>query len=59
MFNILLLSPSDLQPPANAIARVERLYHKNGGKNVGVMFLLQEKSPQANGTPALMELQIG
>lgn len=58
MFNIFLLSGHDMQPPMNAVARVERLYHKTGGRDLGVIFLLQENPPHGNGTTAFMELQM-
>ncbi|KUJ22713.1 uncharacterized protein LY89DRAFT_728832 [Mollisia scopiformis] len=58
LFNIILLSASDMQASADAIARVEQLYHKTGGRNIGVIFLLQEKPPQGNTTANFMELQM-
>lgn len=59
MFNIILLSSCDMQPSTNAIARVEQLYQRTGGSNIGVILLLQEESPQSNGTMDFMELQMG
>ena len=56
-FRLLLLSSVDLKSPTTSMARIERLYHQNGGKHVGIVFLLNEKSPSRNGTIALMELQ--
>ncbi|KAE8448388.1 hypothetical protein EG329_009632 [Mollisiaceae sp. DMI_Dod_QoI] len=58
MFKFILLSAHNMNPSTNAIARIERLYHKFGGRNVGVIFLLQEKSPQGNATSTFMELQL-
>ncbi len=56
-FLLLLLSPTDLRMDGNAMARIERLYHHNGGRNIGILFLLREKTPQGNGTIAFMNLQ--
>ncbi|KAF4628153.1 hypothetical protein G7Y89_g9995 [Cudoniella acicularis] len=39
------------------MARIERLYHQTGGRQVGIVFLLQEESPSSNGTIAYMDLQ--
>ncbi|CZR50982.1 uncharacterized protein PAC_00857 [Phialocephala subalpina] len=58
MFNIVLLSAHDMQPPANEVARVERLYHKTGGRDIGVIFLLKENPQHGNGTTAFIELQM-
>ena len=54
---LILLSSSDLQPLAPAMARIERLYHSSGGRHVGVIFLLNEKSPKSNGIIDFMNLQ--
>ncbi|PMD24925.1 hypothetical protein NA56DRAFT_668815 [Hyaloscypha hepaticicola] len=56
-FRMILLSSSDLQPQGTEMARIERLYHSNGGRHVGVIFLLNEKSPKGNGTIEFMNLQ--
>lgn len=40
------------------MARIERLYHQTGGKQVGVVFLLPGAESMEEGTRALMELQI-
>jgi hypothetical protein len=56
-FRMILLSISDLQPLTTAMARIERVYHCSGGKYVGVVFLLNEKSPRINGTVDFMNLQ--
>ncbi|KAE9381481.1 hypothetical protein N431DRAFT_476303 [Stipitochalara longipes BDJ] len=56
-FRLILLSSSDVQPPAPAMARIERLYHSSGGRHVGLIFLLNEKSPKGNGTIDFMNLQ--
>ncbi|ESZ99307.1 hypothetical protein SBOR_0348 [Sclerotinia borealis F-4128] len=55
---MLLLSPSDMEPPANASARIERLYHQTGGRNVGIIFLLHEKKDNDNGMKEFMKLRI-
>ncbi|PMD39886.1 hypothetical protein L207DRAFT_512850, partial [Hyaloscypha variabilis F] len=39
------------------MARIERLYHSSGGRHVGLIFLLNEKSPKNNGTVDFMNLQ--
>jgi len=39
------------------MARIERLYHLTGGRQVGIIFLLQEKSPNGSGTIPYMNLQ--
>ncbi|TVY57111.1 hypothetical protein LCER1_G000796 [Lachnellula cervina] len=56
-FRLLLLSTSDVEHPGTAMARIERLYHQTGGRQVGIIFLLQEKSPNGNGTISYMNLQ--
>ena len=56
-FRMILLSSSDLQPLATAMARIERLYHSSGGRYVGVVFLLNEKSPKSDGTMDFMTIQ--
>ncbi|TVY45122.1 hypothetical protein LOCC1_G002608 [Lachnellula occidentalis] len=57
LFRLLLLSASDLEHPGTAMTRIERLYHQTGGRKVGIIFLLQEKSPNGNGTISYMNLQ--
>lgn len=56
-FRLILISSSDLVPLAAAMPRIERLYHQQGGRNCGILFLLQEKSPKDNGIMAFMGLQ--
>jgi hypothetical protein len=56
-FRLLLLSASDISDPATALPRVERLYHLAGGRHVGIIFLLQEKTSGNNGTFGYMNLQ--
>jgi hypothetical protein len=56
-FRVVLLSSLELQPLTTAMARIERLYHSSGGRHVGVVFLLNEKSPKGNGTIDYMSLQ--
>jgi hypothetical protein len=56
-FRLLLLSPADIQPLEPAMARIERLYHQTGGRQVGIVFLMQEKSSGGNGTISYMNLQ--
>ncbi|KAL2072598.1 hypothetical protein VTL71DRAFT_11941 [Oculimacula yallundae] len=57
LFHLLALSPSDLEDPASSTARVQHLYHHTGGQNVGILFLLNEKTPKTDGTIAMMNLQ--
>jgi len=56
-FHVLVLSSSDLEPPASSMARIERLYHQTGGRQVGIVFLLEEQSQNSNGTISFMHLQ--
>jgi len=55
-FRLLLLSPRDISNPST-IARIERTYNSTGGRYVGIIFQLHEKSPSGNGTVAFMKLQ--
>ncbi|TVY42300.1 hypothetical protein LSUB1_G001054 [Lachnellula subtilissima] len=57
VFRLLLLSASDVERPGTAMSRIERLYHQTGGRQVGIIFLLQEKSPNGNGTIPYMNIQ--
>ncbi|KAI9640990.1 hypothetical protein NHQ30_010417 [Ciborinia camelliae] len=52
--HVLLLSSSDMEQRANVSARIERLYHQTGGRNVGIVFLLHEKQDVDNGMNDLM-----
>jgi hypothetical protein len=56
-FRILLLSSSDLDPSEAVVRRVERLYHQTGGRNVGIIFLLQTIG-RSNDTAAYLTLQV-
>ncbi|KAG4438176.1 hypothetical protein IFR05_006344 [Cadophora sp. M221] len=58
LFFLLALSSSDLQDPASAMERIQHLYHHTGGRNAGILFLLNEKTPKGNGTIAMMNLQV-
>lgn len=58
LFRVLLLSSSDTQPFANVSARIERLYHQTGGRNVGIIFLLREKGSSDHDMKEYMNLQI-
>ncbi|CAD6504082.1 BgTH12-05819 [Blumeria graminis f. sp. triticale] len=53
---LIILSPADTNKSLDTQDRVENLYHKWGGKNVGVLFLLNG-SNQENGSIAMMSLQ--
>ncbi|CAG8950344.1 hypothetical protein HYFRA_00006837 [Hymenoscyphus fraxineus] len=55
-YRFLLLSAIDVQPPAQAMVRIERLFHQTGGHHVGIIFLLQEKT-RGNGMGAYLSLQ--
>lgn len=56
-FRFLLLSASDSSSASGYMDRIERLYHQKGGRDVGIVFLLQEKPGKDSGMLALMELQ--
>lgn len=56
-FLLLLFSTTDVQSPASAMARIERLYHQEGGQHVGIIFLLQGEGSNINGTVSFMSLQ--
>ncbi|SZF03113.1 unnamed protein product [Blumeria hordei] len=53
---LIILSPADINKSQDTQDRVENLYHKWGGKNVGILFLLNG-SNQENGSIAMMSLQ--
>lgn len=57
-FRVLLLSSSDMESPTNASARVERLDHQTGGRNVGIIFLLRERGEGGHGMEEYMKLQL-
>ncbi|RAL62505.1 hypothetical protein DID88_005070 [Monilinia fructigena] len=57
-FRVLLLSPSDMKSSTNASARIERLDHQTGGRNVGIIFLLRENGGGENGMKEYMNLQL-
>jgi hypothetical protein len=54
---MLLLSPLDMQPSANGLARIDRLYHLDGGHHVAVVFLVDNQGAKEIGVKAYMELQ--
>jgi hypothetical protein len=54
---MLLLSISDLRPPFDSWGRIERLYHLNGGRLVGIVFLLDAASGHEDSIVAYMDLQ--
>ncbi|KAM3077691.1 hypothetical protein ACMFMG_007015 [Clarireedia jacksonii] len=56
-FRFLLLSSSDLDTPAAVMGRVERLYHQTGGRDIGIIFLLQTNG-RSNDTTAFLKLQV-
>lgn len=54
---MLLLSVVDMRHNADGLARIERLYHLDGGHHVAIIFLLESKSGIEGGVKAYMELQ--
>ena len=54
---MLLLSALDMQSSAAGLARIERLYHLDGGHHVAVVFLIDNQGTKENGVKAYMELQ--
>jgi hypothetical protein len=54
---MLLLSALDMQSSADGLARIERLYHLDGGHHVAVVFLVDNKGEKENGVNTYMELQ--
>ena len=56
-FLLILLSSSEIQPLETEMDRIKQLYHSNGGRHIGVIFLLNEKSQKGNGTLDYMTLQ--
>lgn len=56
-FRIVLISPSDMYPTTLIMGRIERLYHLTGGRNVGIVFLIQDSVSRENGVRTLMTLQ--
>ncbi len=56
---MLLLSALDMQSSADGLARIERLYHLNGGHHVALVFLVDNNNQgvKADGVKAYMELQ--
>ncbi|EKD15551.1 hypothetical protein MBM_06179 [Drepanopeziza brunnea f. sp. 'multigermtubi' MB_m1] len=57
-FLLLALSPTDLLDQPATMSRIQRLYHHTGGRNVGILFLLNGKTLKSNGTVAFMNLQL-
>ncbi|QSZ35511.1 hypothetical protein DSL72_008381 [Monilinia vaccinii-corymbosi] len=58
VFRVLLLSSSDMESSTHASARIERLDHQTGGRNVGIIFLLHEKGGSENGMKEYLKLQM-
>ncbi|KAI9730459.1 MAG: hypothetical protein M1818_008154 [Claussenomyces sp. TS43310] len=56
-FRLLLLSALDLRASDQAMARIERLYHLNGSRLNGIIFLLNGTAPQEESMNAYMSLQ--
>jgi hypothetical protein len=54
---MLLLSAFDMHSRANGLARIERLYHLDGGHHVAVVFLVNNQGPKEDGVKEYMELQ--
>ncbi|RKF58619.1 hypothetical protein OnM2_066043 [Erysiphe neolycopersici] len=57
VFHILLFSSVDLKESHLVSARIQRLFYRQGGKNVGIVFLLNEHGQEDNSPKALMALQ--
>jgi len=56
LFRLIVMSSTDLKPQAQYMERVERLYHQTGGRDVGIVFLMDETSSE-QGVRNLMLLQ--
>lgn len=56
-FHFLLLSSFDLKDSDKVSTRTQRLFYSQGGKNIGIIFLLNEQGQEENGPKALMTLQ--
>jgi hypothetical protein len=54
LFQLILISTADMNSPEQTLERIERLYHKHGGRHVGIVFLL---SSDRVGIVAFMNLQ--
>jgi hypothetical protein len=54
LFRLLLISTTDMNAPEQTLERIERLYHKHGGRHVGIVFLL---SSDRVGIVAFMNIQ--
>ncbi|KAI2635916.1 hypothetical protein GGS21DRAFT_489631 [Xylaria nigripes] len=57
IFRAIFMSPQDVAS-ARSSSRIERLYHVNGGQDVGIIFLLQHEDGRNNAVASLMELQL-
>jgi hypothetical protein len=54
---MLLLSAADMQPKADGLGRIERLYHLDGGHHVAIVFLLDNNGASDDGVRGYMEMQ--
>ncbi|POS85086.1 hypothetical protein EPUL_001600, partial [Erysiphe pulchra] len=56
-FQIILLSSVDLKESNLVSARIQRLFYRQGGKNIGIIFLLNGQGQKDNSPKALMSIQ--
>ncbi|KAI1827977.1 hypothetical protein F4861DRAFT_236283 [Xylaria intraflava] len=57
VFRALFMSPRDVGSVKSS-SRIERLYHVNGGRDVGIVFLLQHEDGQQSAVASFMTLQL-
>lgn len=58
LFRALLISSDEIKNTAQVMDRVERLAHQNGGRYVGIFFLLGKGTSPEHGTRGYMNFQI-
>ncbi|KAI0409465.1 hypothetical protein F4802DRAFT_593113 [Xylaria palmicola] len=57
VFRAIFVSPQDAGA-GESLARIERLYNVNGGRDSGIVFLLKQDGHQGSAVSALMTLQL-
>ncbi|RKF75268.1 hypothetical protein GcC1_079005 [Golovinomyces cichoracearum] len=57
LVRFILLSPTELTNTSSVFARIQKFYHAYGGKNIAIVYLLNEHDPKENRSCALMRLQ--
>ncbi|RKF57370.1 hypothetical protein GcM3_188016 [Golovinomyces cichoracearum] len=57
LVRFILLSRTELTNTSSVFARIQKFYHAYGGKNIAIMFLLNQHDPKENRSCALMRLQ--